>query len=74
MVFRVKWLDKKLQEDWDKDPKHVMEHLFVRQDGRVVWYSYEGIADITDEVEVIWTNPLDNPIIYDVDHLYEEEQ
>jgi hypothetical protein len=58
MKFTVKWLDEKLQEEWSKDPKHVMEHLFVRQDGRVVWYSYEGTNDITDLVEITWTKDI----------------
>lgn len=50
--FEVRWLDPKIDKDWAADPQHVLKCLFIRQDGRVMWHSFEGITDITDKVEI----------------------
>jgi len=60
---------------WNKEVDQYMtpdfvDHLFIRMDGRVIWWSATGVEDVTDKIDIefsIGLNDKNNKEIYDGD-------
>lgn len=64
-LYRVWHKERKVYFDhpsfWGEHADHLSRTLLVNMDGRVFWFQWDGLKDITDEVEVHWTRQENLP-------------
>lgn len=60
-LFRVKHKEAGdfIDERWKDDARHLEDHLLIGPTGRVFWLQWDGMKELTNEVEVIWTERED---------------
>ena len=56
-LFRVKHkvVGDFIDESWANDLQHLESHLLIGPTGRVFWMQWDGLKELTADVEVIWT-------------------